>query len=302
MATASVKPPKTSKSKTKSNPPEIENQLTPEAIKEAKAGFTKVTPEMRQAADGLYFVIHDSFLKPGALKLYNLDPKVGMEYPGNFMPDDMTRTFAQGMHYAAYRLHKEKSEKGRALWRDQYYRLRDCILLGNRKLVYRAVRRWMANGTMADDLIGDCQIVLIQAVSAYNPWLGIRFSTYAFTCLMRALSRLSQKMQADRLARSVPLESLSDGEPRDKSTIDEPRAGMQQIDEFLKESHELLSEREKRVLTSRFCLDERSKAGTLEQVGRELGLSKERVRQVQTSALTKLRAVLSPGVIEAARI
>jgi DNA-directed RNA polymerase sigma subunit (sigma70/sigma32) len=34
------------------------------------------------------------------------------------------------------------------------------------------------------------------------------------------------------------------------------------------------------------------KSGTLEQVGRELGLSKERVRQVQASALDKLRKAL----------
>lgn len=263
-----------------------------------KKGFKKVTPEMREAAEGLYFVIHDTFLKSNAVKLYSLDASTGVDYPGNFMPDDMTRAFAQAMHYAAYRLHKEKTEKARSHWRDQYYKLRNCILMGNRKLIYRAVRRWMPHGTMADDLVGDCQIVMIQAVSAYNPWLGIRFSTYAFTCLMRALSRLSQKMQADRLARSVPLETLPDGEPRDQHSQDEPKDRMAQIDEFLKESNNLLSEREKRVLTSRFCLDERAKAGTLEQVGKELGLSKERVRQVQTSALSKLRLVLTPKVME----
>jgi|GEM_PF-307418 RNA polymerase sigma factor (sigma-70 family) len=270
--------------------------------KAPKPGFIKVTPEMRAAAEGLYFVIHESFFKANALKTYHIDPKTGQDYPGAFMPDEMTRAFAQGMHYAAYRLHKEKTEKGRALWREQYYGLRDCVLLGNRKLIYRAVRRWMPHGTMADDMIGDCQIVMIQAVSAFNPWMGIRFSTYAFTCLMRALSRLSQKLKADRLARSVPLETLADGEPRDLSSAIEPSAPTAQIDEFLKKSHSLLNDREKLVLTSRFCLDERPKAGTLEQVGKELGLSKERVRQVQTSALSKLRAALGPAVLEAAQI
>ena len=47
------------------------------------------------------------------------------------------------------------------------------------------------------------------------------------------------------------------------------------------------------MLIRRFRLDDRQKAGTLEQVGKELGLSKERVRQVQTTALDKLRMVLS---------
>jgi DNA-directed RNA polymerase sigma subunit (sigma70/sigma32) len=71
---------------------------------------------------------------------------------------------------------------------------------------------------------------------------------------------------------------------------------MPRIDEFLQEGHRLLSSREKRVLVRRFCLDERAKGGTLEQVGRELGLSKERVRQVQASALSKLRKALLEGV------
>ena len=49
------------------------------------------------------------------------------------------------------------------------------------------------------------------------------------------------------------------------------------------------------MLLRRFSLDERAKSGTLEQVGRELGLSKERVRQVQASALGKLRKALLEG-------
>ena len=43
----------------------------------------------------------------------------------------------------------------------------------------------------------------------------------------------------------------------------------------------------------RFSMDVQTKSGTLEQVGRALGLSKERVRQVQASALDKLRKALS---------
>ena len=64
------------------------------------------------------------------------------------------------------------------------------------------------------------------------------------------------------------------------------------LDVLLRPDNDLLSLREKQVLVRRFSLDEKAPAGTLEQVGRELGLSKERVRQVQASALGKLRAAL----------
>jgi RNA polymerase primary sigma factor/RNA polymerase sigma factor len=197
------------------------------------------------------------------------------------------------MHYAAYRMARAADGAARQAWLERYYEYRDRIVMGNHKLIYRAVRRWMPSATLADDLIGDCQVVLIQAVAAYNPWLGIRFSTYAFTCLMRALSRLSQRHAADRLARSLPLDSLPDGEPRDQAGEELPSTRLQRIDEFLREGNHLLSSREKMVLMRRFSLDEQAKSGTLEQVGRELGLSKERVRQVQASALGKLRKALA---------
>jgi RNA polymerase sigma factor (sigma-70 family) len=146
-----------------------------------------------------------------------------------------------------------------------------------------------------DDLIGECQLVLIQVVAAYNPWLGVRFSTYAFTCLMRSLSRQSQRMAGDRLARSLPLDALPDGGPGTGAEDERHSQGLPQLDEFLREGNGLLSSRERLILLRRFYPDGLGNAGTLEEVGRELGLSKERVRQVQANALGKLRKALLEG-------
>jgi RNA polymerase sigma factor (sigma-70 family) len=239
-----------------------------------------------------YFVVHESFEQTGAVDLFGPTRDDDEAFRATYMPDDVTRDLARRMHYAAWRLSRVADSRRRAHWKAQYLSFRDRIVLGNRKLIYRAVRRWMPAATWMDDMTGDCQIVLIQAVAAYNPWLGIRFSTYAFTCLMRALSRLSQRHTADRLSKSLPLESLPDGEPRDLGGAGQSPTYAPYVDEFLRESHQLLSSREKEVLARRFSLDVQKKSGTLEQVGRELGLSKERVRQVQASALDKLRKAL----------
>ncbi len=244
-----------------------------------------------------YFVIHDSFEQTGAAELFGPTQDGDHEFTATYMPDDVTRDLARRMHYAAWRLSRIGDLRRRAHWKARYLSFRDRIVLGNRKLIYRAVQRWMPATAWVDDMTGDCQIVLIQAVAAYNPWLGIRFSTYAFTCLMRALSRLSQRHAADRLSKSLPLESLPDGEPRDQNGAKQSLSHLPYVDEYLRDNHELLSTREKEVLTRRFSLDVQTKSGTLEQVGRELGLSKERVRQVQASALDKLRkALLEEGV------
>ena len=142
------------------------------------------------------------------------------------------------------------------------------------------------------DAAGDCHLVLIRVVASYNPWLGVRFSTYAFTCLLRAVTRLARRLTADRLTRSVRLESLPGGWLRARIGEARPGASPREVEEYFHDGHHLLTAREKKVLTRRFGLGGGDEAWTLRQVGREVGLSKERVRQIQTGALGKLRAAL----------
>ena len=108
-----------------------------------------------------------------------------------FMPDDATRDCARRMHYAAWRVSVALTGREAARWRRRYYDCRDRIVLGNRKLTFRAVHKWRPAVQFADDMAGDCQIVLIKAVAAYNPWLGIRFSTYVYTCLLRTVPAIA---------------------------------------------------------------------------------------------------------------
>lgn len=54
-----------------------------------------------------------------------------------------------------------------------------------------------------------------------------------------------------------------------------------------------LSAREKQIIAGRFLKEERA---TLAEIGLELGVSKERIRQLEAKALTKLRAVLKAEI------
>jgi len=49
-----------------------------------------------------------------------------------------------------------------------------------------------------------------------------------------------------------------------------------------------LSDRERRVLQLRFGLED-GRSRTLEEVGREFGVTRERIRQIEAKALRKLR-------------
>lgn len=247
--------------------------------------------------DGPPFVYHPSFEAADAAFVYRGLAPDDDGAPLDFMPDEVTRDLARRMHYAGWRARQPATRRDATRLRRNYYDLRNRIVVGNHKLIYKAVRKWLSADRHGDDLAGECQIVLIKAVAAFNPWLGIRFSTYAFTCLMRALSRLNERWTSDRLSHSLSLACLSSGGPscRPSEELVDPR--LNRLGDFLREESTLLTSREKLVLSRRFHLsDETQETETLEQVGRDLGLSKERVRQVQKAALLKLReALLATG-------
>jgi RNA polymerase sigma factor (sigma-70 family) len=242
------------------------------------------------------YIYHPDFSKRTASRQFDAAELLNTVFDHGFdyMPDDVTKDHARRMHYCAHRMHGARSLADIREWQSLYHALRDQIVLGNRKLIYRAVRRRTHLPQYAEDQASDCHIVLIQAVAAFNPWLGIRFSTYAYTCIVRALSRSSQKMAADWNYRSMPLEALPDGEPRGESAVASSNGSLF-LDEYLREDHPLLTPREKSILSRRFALTDISANTTLEGVGEALGLSKERVRQVQATAMEKLRLALNPA-------
>ncbi|WP_168219117.1 sigma-70 family RNA polymerase sigma factor [Limnoglobus roseus] len=197
------------------------------------------------------------------------------------------------MHYTAYRMHTARTRRELRKWQQYYLELRNRIVVGNRKLIFRAVRAFAQTSQMAEDLAAECHIILIHAVVAFNPWMGIRFSTYAYTCLLRALSRQGKRAMRDLAKRALSLDQFVESEPPAATTLATPANHQYRLDEYLRADHPLLSAREKVVIIRRFNLTEQSESTTLEDVGREIGLSKERVRQVQASAITKLRKALT---------
>jgi RNA polymerase primary sigma factor len=65
-------------------------------------------------------------------------------------------------------------------------------------------------------------------------------------------------------------------------------ASHQLLKEQVEDVLDSLTQRERRVLQLRFGLDD-GRSRTLEEVGREFGVTRERIRQIEAKALRKLR-------------
>ena len=76
--------------------------------------------------------------------------------------------------------------------------------------------------------------------------------------------------------------------------VDERVALRESIDAVLAQ----LSSIERSILIEHYGLTEDSRSKTLEQLGKVLGISKERVRQIEIQALKKLRHILNPQEVD----
>jgi RNA polymerase primary sigma factor len=82
---------------------------------------------------------------------------------------------------------------------------------------------------------------------------------------------------------------LGDFIPDDNQLSPYDMTSIKMLKENVDEVLDSLSDRESKVLKMRFGLDETKKSMTLEEVGREFGVTRERIRQIEAKALRKLK-------------
>jgi RNA polymerase sigma factor (sigma-70 family) len=128
----------------------------------------------------------------------------------------------------------------------------------------------------------------MRAVEGFDIHKGNRFSTYATLALMKGFARSVPTMQ-------VAARSASRGEALLPLVADDrPEMAKDRLihrDE-VRELLSRLDDRERAVLLAHYGLEGDSTPATYEEVGEKLGISKQRVRQIEQGALAKLRQAL----------
>ncbi|QDV45216.1 RNA polymerase principal sigma factor HrdA [Stieleria neptunia] len=168
---------------------------------------------------------------------------------------------------------------------------RDRIVEANLRLVFSIVKKFVNPNNSFDDLLSDGIVALIRAVEKFDFDRGFRFSTYATQVIRRNSYRTVVLKQQERQKTVGGLQDM------DLDLTDEGRESA--ISE--KRWHELrsrlsvmlndLDRREKFIIRARFSLGAHRKVHTLQSLANRLGVSKERVRQLERRAMDKLRAM-----------
>lgn len=221
----------------------------------------------------------------------------------NLSPDEQTHLFLR-YNYAKYRLSKllARRPNGRAGTRARemvrWYRRvlagRADLVEANMALVVAMAKRTRIPNVDFEDLISEGSLALLRSVETFDLTRGHRLSTYACRSILKSFNRLATK--TSRYRRRFPKEFDPDLE---RSDCDERKHEMWRDDrvddlrEILARNCARLTKTELAVVMQRFSIGMADTGGTLREVGRMVGLTAERVRQIQQLALTKLRRALN---------
>ncbi len=174
--------------------------------------------------------------------------------------------------------------------------IKHFLIRSNLRLVVSIARKHTRNEQEMPELVSEGNLAILNAVEKFNYERGVKFSTYATWAVMKRFAglRRSAVRSAEGYIESDILETLADkryAEPR-ISAIEAAESSLRHIID------KILDHREKQVVFSHYGMQETPVSSepahqSLSQIAQWMGLSKERVRQIELSALQKLRSVLS---------
>lgn len=173
---------------------------------------------------------------------------------------------------------------------DDAEKVKSIIISSNLRLVVSIAKKFVDPNTSFEELVSEGNIALMRAVEKFNFSLGNRFSTYATYAIQRHFFRVSQKARQQK-SRFVPTDEVAKDRPEIDS--DHEYCSSEQIGELKEVFQSFLTDlepREKQIVVARFGFDGKPPR-TFRELGSQMGVCKERIRQIQTRAIDKLRGM-----------
>ena len=262
------------------------------------------------------YVPHPSFEAADAEEQLHAAPDVDVprwRWHGD-IPDDPSSASSRGRrlsakeqtllflryNYARFRLSRlaeAQAQRGTAAraremvrWHGRVQRLRSDLVHTNLALVPAMAKRASYKDVELAELVSEGNLALLRAVEKFDVSRGFKFSTYGCRAILKSFQRLAAK--TGRYRRQFPTEfdpDLERADYGDEHCERRRRRSLETLHDVLVQNRARLSHIERQIVWERFPITSDVKARTLAQVAVSVGLSNERVRQIQYRALRKLR-------------
>ena len=184
-------------------------------------------------------------------------------------------------------------------WHRRFEHYREYLTRTNLALVLAMAKRTRLGDVDFAEIVSEGNMALMRAVDKFNVDKGFKFSTYACRAILKAFSRTA--MKSSRYKTRFPVEfepemEKSDWSDRKRDEVEEDC--IDELKQIVDRNLADLSDTEQTVIRRRFNWQQQEENPlTLEEVGKIIGVTKERVRQIQNKALIKIRNVMEEGVL-----
>ncbi len=181
---------------------------------------------------------------------------------------------------------------------DEIVATKNQIIRANLRLVVSIAKRHVGQAESFFELVSDGNMSLMRAAEKFDYARGNKFSTYATWAIMKNFARTipDEHKQRDRFRTSTS-EMFATTEDERGNHIKMETAQMLREAEVQRILGRL-DKREQDIIMRRYGLRRGQEPLTLKEVGAELGVTKERIRQIETRALSKLREAADEANLE----
>jgi RNA polymerase primary sigma factor/RNA polymerase sigma factor len=181
---------------------------------------------------------------------------------------------------------------------DEIVNTKNQIVQANLRLVVSIAKRHVGAAEDFFTLVSDGNMSLIRAAEKFDYSRGNKFSTYASWAIMKNFARTipEEYKQKDRFRTSTDEMFMSTTD--DGVGLLEQEHAQSMREQQIRKILGRLDEREQQIIINRFGLDYAREPQTLKEVGAEMGVTKERVRQIEARALNKLRLAAKEAKID----